>query len=400
MINPSDHPPIKLQLSRNLVKTIKRGHAWVYAEALRSLPKAPAGSVAELYDQRNDRLIARGFYDPDSPIAFRVCTTNPAEMLNGLWAQTTMEKALAIREGLNFSTKDTSGYRLFNGEGDQLPGLVCDIYADTAVLSTDGQGPDRFWDTQSIAKWLNQRLIIQNVLHKSRVERKKALSLVFGNMPNGPVSFQENGIAFTADLIEGQKTGFYLDQRENRALIREIARDKSVLNVFGYTGGFSVSAGLGGAQTVTTIDQAAPALAAAVLHWEMNGLDPKNHTVKVEDAFEFLKAADKNAERWDLVILDPPSFAPSQAALPQATKAYTRLIELGARATKPGGMLAPASCSSHVDQFLFQEIIEQSISQARRKATVLGIYGQPPDHPAPLVMPELRYLKFVLLSLD
>jgi 23S rRNA (cytosine1962-C5)-methyltransferase len=400
VINPSESSPIKLQLARNLVKTIKRGHAWVYAEALRQLPTAPQGSLADLYDTRGDRLVSRGFYDPDSPIAFRVCSTDPDELLDRFWAERSMDKALALRESMNFFEQGTNGFRLFNGEGDQLPGLVCDIYADVAVLSTDGPGPDRFWDTHSIAGWLNDRMGIQTVLLKRRDDRERTTTLISGSLEIEPVGFQENGISFTADLLEGQKTGFYLDQRDNRALIRKIAKDKSVLNVFGYTGGFSVAAGLGGAKSVTTVDQASPALAAAEMHWEMNGLNPSHHTIEAVDAFEFLKTAENRENKWDLVILDPPSFAPSQASLPQAKKAYTRLIELGARVTKPEGLLAPASCSSHVDRALFLEIIEQSISQARRKATILGIYGQPVDHPAPLVMPELRYLKFVLLSLD
>jgi 23S rRNA (cytosine1962-C5)-methyltransferase len=311
-----------------------------------------------------------------------------------------MEKAVRLRESLGFDKHQTNAYRLFNGEGDGLPGLVCDVYAETAVLSTDGPGPEAFWDTAAIAAWLNQRLGIQSVLHKSRTAKGKMIATIFGKTPEMPVAFTENGVRFTADLLEGQKTGFYLDQRDNRALIGQLANGKEVLNLFGYTGGFSVYAGLGGAAKVSTVDQAAPALASAETHWQLNGLAPGQHNTVCDDAFGYLEASVKHGKGWDLVILDPPSFAPSQAALSKARQAYTWLIELGARVTRPGGLLAPASCSSHVDQAMFLEIIENSISQARRKATVVGIYGQPGDHPAPLVMPELRYLKFVILSLD
>jgi 23S rRNA (cytosine1962-C5)-methyltransferase len=400
MINPSNNPPIKLQLSRDLVKTIKRGHAWVYAEALRKLPDASPGSPAVLLDNRGGREIARGYYDPTSPIAFRVCTTNPAVRINRAWAENQFLAAAALRNSMQFEAQQTNAYRLFNGEGDGLPGLVCDLYADHAVIATDGSGADNFWDAPQIAGWLNQQLGIKNVLLKSRSAEGKTITSVFGQAPQRPVEFVENGVDFSADLLHGQKTGFYLDQRDNRQRIRQLAMQKHVLNVFAYTGGFSVYAGLGGALEVTTIDQAEPALKAAKEHWRINGLDPKQHHVEGEDAFEYLKNAANQNLQWDLVILDPPSFAPSEAALPQARQAYTRLIELGAKLTTPGGMLAAASCSSHVDRAAFLQIIEQSISQARRKATLLGIHGQPADHPAPLVMPELSYLKFVLLSLD
>jgi 23S rRNA (cytosine1962-C5)-methyltransferase len=311
-----------------------------------------------------------------------------------------MRQALELRQAINFPGQRTNAYRLFNGEGDGLPGLVCDIYQDHAVIATDGPGADNFWDTNEISKWLNQHLDIQCVILKSRSADGKTITPIYGPAPQSPVAFLENDIGFTADLLHGQKTGFYLDQRDNRQRIRQIGAGKTVLNVFGYTGGFSVYAGLGGATKVTTIDQASPALQSADLHWQMNGLSPKNHTTVCEDAFEFLKTCQKQKKTWEIVILDPPSFAPSEAALPQARRAYIRLIELGARVTEPGGLLAAASCSSHISSPMFLEIIEQSISQARRKATVLGIHGQPPDHPAPLVMPELRYLKFVLIRLD
>jgi 23S rRNA (cytosine1962-C5)-methyltransferase len=400
MVNPKNIKPINLQLSRDLVKIIKRGHAWVYADALRELPKSTPGTPGVLRDNRGGRSIAQGFYDPSSPIAFRVCTTNPDQKPDTNWAKGQMSKALALRNSLNFPEQKTNAYRLFNGEGDGLPGLVCDIYADHAVLATDGPGADNFWNPREIAEWLNQQLDIQSVLLKRRTTGGKTISPIFGSAPKAPIVFRENDINFTADLLEGQKTGFYLDQRDNRSRIRGIAAGKTVLNVFGYTGGFSVYAGLGGAEKAITVDQATPALESADLHWQMNGLAPENHTSICEDAFEYLKTSQKQHATWEIVILDPPSFAPSEATLAQARKAYTRLIELGARATKSGGMLAAASCSSHVDQNLFLEIIEHSISQARRKATIVGIHGQPPDHPAPLVMPELRYLKFVLIRLD
>ena len=389
-------PPLKLQLSRNLTREIKRGHAWVYANALRQLPKAAPGSPAILLDNKGGREIARGYYDPDSPIALRVCSTQPGQALDEDWAAAQMARALSLRQTL-FDPQVTNGYRLFNGEGDGLPGLVCDIYNEQAALKSDGPSAAAFWDLNGIAAWLHERLGINHVYAQAQRRGAQAGEMLLGELPNAPASFLENGVRFTADLLHGQKTGFFLDQRDNRARIGQLAAGKSVLNMFGYTGGFSVLAGLGGARQVTTVDQAAPALQVAEQHWTLNGLPPNQHTTTAADAFDYLNQA---ARTWELVILDPPSFASSEQAVPAAHKAYTRLIAAGAQVTAPGGILAAASCSSHIRRADFLDICQEAISQARRSATLLGSYGQPPDHPAPLVMAELRYLKFVLLRLD
>ncbi|MFN2146266.1 MAG: class I SAM-dependent methyltransferase, partial [Anaerolineales bacterium] len=337
---------------------------------------------------------------PEGAIALRVCTTTPGERLDNRWAETRFNAALALRQDLFAPYQQTSGYRLFNGEGDGLPGLVCDIYDRATILITDGPAAEAFWQTSGVAEWLNQYLEIQAVFHKSRAGSDKQVTQIWGETVGQPVSFLENGLKFSADLIEGQKSGFFLDQRNNRRLIGQLCRDRSVLNAFGYTGGFSIYAGKGGAREVITLDVAAPALEAAASHWTMNQLPPEQHQTVAGDAFEYLEIASKQNQRWDVVILDPPSFAPSEASVPAAVKAYTRLISLGAQVTASGGILAAASCSSHIHREHFLEIITEAISQARRKATVIGIHGQPADHPSPLAMPELDYLKFVLLKLD
>ncbi len=389
---------IKLQLSRDLVRSIKRGHAWVYSNALRDHPKAQPGAQAVLSDNRGGKEIARGYYDPKGPIALRICTTDPSEKLNDDWAKRRMHHALALRKDLFDET--TTGYRLFNGEGDGLPGLVCDIYDHSAVIKLDGNASDQFWDLQGISEWLNNHLGVRVVYKRPLSREDKHGEVVFGNLPEGPVPFYENGIKFTADLVKGQKTGFYLDQRDNRERIRKFAQGRSVLNMFGYTGGFSVYAGLGKADHVTTVDSAKPALEVAEDHWNLNQLNPLLHHIIQADAFEFLKSANKQDYRWDMVIIDPPSFAPSESAVPGAIAAYEKLIRAGAKSTSRGGLLAASSCSSHVTQAAFLGACENGISKAKRKSTVIGIYGLPSDHPTPLVMPELRYLKFVLMQLD
>ena len=389
---------VKLQLNRDLVRIIKQGHPWVFADALKARPSAPAGSHAILHDHKQGREVAKGFYDPHSPLAFRVCTPEPAEPLNDSWAETRLNRALDLRR--MFFNEQTTGYRLLNGEGDGLPGLICDVYGDTAVLQLDGAGPAGFWHIQGVAGRIAEKLSLAAVYQKGRTPDDDKSGVLVGRTPGEPVPFLENGISFTANVIKGQKTGFFLDQRENRRLVQTVAARRRVLNVFGYTGGFSIYAGLGGAAHVTTVDLAAPALEVAQYHWRLNNLPPTNHATAQADAFAFLEESARRKKTWDLVIVDPPSFAPSKKAVKQALAAYHKLIAAAAAVTAPIGLLAAASCSSHVDLPMFLSACESGISTARRRATVLQIKGQPPDHPTPLPFEEGRYLKFVLMRVE
>lgn len=396
LVRPSDSPVV-LRLNRDLARTIKRGHPWVYADALRELPRAASGSAAVLLDNRKGQPVASGFYDPASPLAFRVCDTDGDATLDDRWAERRLREALALRRSLFDET--TTGWRLLNGEGDSMPGLVVDVYGEAAVMKLDGAGPCGFWNAGGIAGWLAESLSLTSV-YERRKERGSEGRAWVGPTPQQPVSFLEHGLKFTADVVKGQKTGFFLDQRDNRATIRRLARGRSVLNLFAYTGGFSVAAGCGGARQVTTVDLAKPAIDAAVDHWRLNGLDETTHEAIAADAFEFLDEAIRRKRRWDIVVVDPPSFAPNQESVAKATAAYQTLIAAGARVTTKGGLLAAASCSSHIDQPMFLTICENAVSEARRRATVLGLHSQPADHPTPLVLPEFRYLKFVLMRLD
>ena len=393
----SQAAPLTLRLNRDLSRTIKRGHPWVYADALRDLPRAPAGTPAVLLDNRKGQSVAMGFYDPESPLAFRVCDTDGQAKLDHRWAEFRLRDAVALRQSL-FDPK-TTGYRLLNGEGDSTPGLVVDVYGDTAVLKLDGAGPIGFWDATGIAEWIAESLGIKCVFER-RKERGREGRVLFGDEPVQPVSFLENGLHFTADVVRGQKTGFFLDQRDNRQLIRHLSRGRTVLNVFAYTGGFSVAAGVGGATHVTTVDLAQPAIEASRDHWLQNNLPDSNHEAIATDAFEFLANAASRRQRWDITIVDPPSFAPNQESVAKASSAYQSLIAGGARVTPRRSLLAAASCSSHIDLPLFLKLCEEGASEARRRGTVLAIQGQPPDHPTPLALPEFRYLKFVLLRIE
>jgi 23S rRNA (cytosine1962-C5)-methyltransferase len=392
--------PTQVQLARNLVRQIKRGHAWVYADALRGVPSVEPGSPARLLDNRGGKEIARGYLDPDSPLVLRLCTVQPGEALDDRWLLRRLASAIDLRRTLFPDPDQTNAYRLINGEGDGLPGLVCDLYARAAVLVTDGAGPAGFYHIPQIAAWLAGQFDLETVIHRFRLPDRSGAEVIIGEPAVEPISFRENGLNFTADLIAGQKTGFFLDQRDNRHFLQPFSAGAQVLNAFGYTGAFSVYAGQAGAGHVITLDSAAPALGLADRHWAINDLDPGKHETVNADAFDYLEQASRQKDTWDLVILDPPSFASSEANVPAAVNAYTKLVRLGTAVTSPGGLLAAASCSSHITRQMFLEVIEQAISDARRQATVLTVRGQPPDHPAPLVMPELQYLKFVLIKLD
>ena len=425
LILPEPSSTITLRLARDLVRVLKRGNPWIFREALRSCPDAPPGTPAVLLDNKRGRPVARGFYDPASPLAFRACEVDdPDRPLDDAWAASRFESAWQLRKRLfagdtdgqkgvrnlcQFQTKvpdtflsapaRTTAFRLFNGEGDGLPGLVVDLYETTAVLKLDGAGPSGFWDAAGIGRWLATEVGVGSVVERPR-ERGEDARTLLGPPPPGPVSFLENSVQFTADVIRGQKTGFFLDQRDNRQLIRRFAAGQTVLNLFGYTGGFSIYAGCGGASHVTTVDLAEPAIETANDHWRLNELPSDRHTGIVADVFDFLADARGRSQQWDLVISDPPSFAPSKASLDKALGSYQGLATACASVTSPHGILALASCSSHVDLPTFLNVIEEGIAAARHRATVLALHSQPPDHPTPLALPAFRYLKFVLMRID
>ncbi len=387
--------PITLQLRKSLVREIKRGHAWLYSNAIET-PPAAAGTCAYLVDKDGSK-IASGIYDPSHPIPLRICRTRSPWLLDEDWLLQTLEQSISLRSRLFDSS--TTGYRLVNGEGDGLPGLVIDQYAKAAVIKLDGGAPEGFYQPRGIARWLAERLGLEQVVWRSR-QRGVPGETVWGPLPQRPIEFLENGMRFCADILVGQKTGFFLDQRDNRELVRSMCRECTVLNLFSFSGGFSVAAGLGGAQAVCSVDMAAPAIHSAQEHWRFNGLPVEKHSGIVADAFVYLESAIAKKELWDVVICDPPSFAPSEATKRGGLDAYQRLAQLAAKVTRHGGLLALASCSSHISLVDFETHALESLGRVRRSARLIACRSLPPDHPSPLAMPELRYLKFLLLQLD
>jgi len=387
---------LKVRLRKPLERHLRAGHPWVYADALERPRGVESGTVVDV-TTREGRFVARGLYDAESPIAVRVATLDAREPVDQQLVRRRIEQALAARRGA-FDARETDAFRWLNGEGDFLPGLVADVYRDVAIVRLDGDAVRvwREWAVEALVE-LGRPLGISYVYERSRGGRGEALH---GGVPPVPVEIREHGVRFAVDVVHGQKTGFFLDQRENRFAIRPYAAGVEVANLFGYTGGFSVNAALAGAVRVATIDSAAGAIEAARENFRLNGIDPDAHELACEDAFEWLETARRQGRRFRLVIVDPPSFAPSEKALPKALAAYRDLFALALGVVADGGVLAAASCSSHVALEPFLSALRDAGEKAHRRLRVLETRGQPADHPTTPAFAEGRYLKFVLCRAD
>lgn len=365
----------------------------MHAHNLAGLPKADPGSIAILKD-KSGVILAKGFYDPASHLAFRVLTVDK-ETLEPELIKNRIARAFDFRAH-SFGA-DTTGYRIINGEGDLLPGLILDRYGEVAVMQYDGAGPRNFYDHKLIAEEVLKSGLVSSVYYKPRHNDSEKGHVLAGEIKNLEVEFLENGARFTVNIKEGQKTGFFLDQRENRFKIRQLSKNLTVLNLFSYTGGFSVNAGLGGAKEVISVDLAKPAVEAATKQWNLNELPLDKHQGVAIDAFKFIDEAKSQKKLWDLVIVDPPSFTHSEESLEAARNSYHSLISNSMGLVKPGGLMAAASCTSRVTPVMFLELCEKALSSARRQGIVLVVNGQPHDHPFPMACQELRYLKFILM---
>lgn len=385
-------PLLKIKLSRNLRRSIMRGHPWVYREALVAPPPQDRARLCEVSDAKGG--LAWAIYDPHGPLSLRVLSTERAPPSPALF-DIRMANAFALRRAIR--SGQTDSYRLFNGEGDLLPGLVCDVYGKIAVLQFDGQGPREFWDQELIARWILDHTTCESVIEKSRRSSERTTEPVAGGASPSEIVIIENGARFHVNLEKGQKTGFFLDQRENRDFVGRISSGKTVLNLFSYSGGFSIYAGLGGASRVASLDVSAGAIELAKRNWQLNGLDPSAHQGLCVDVFEYLNGAQ---ESWNHIIVDPPSMSHNESGKDVAIAKYVELFAAAAKRVSAGGELSLSSCSSHVSFDDFFGVIEEALSIARRTGRITRVSGQGPDHPFPHACHELRYLKFVHLALD
>jgi 23S rRNA (cytosine1962-C5)-methyltransferase len=384
-----------LKLVRAAALAVKRGHPWVYREGLARPPRGlGSGASVELADEEG-AFLARGLWDADSPIAVRVFARSPngGRALDGAALGALVIAAVARRDG-RFDA-ETTAYRLCNGEGDRVPGLVLDRYDDVAVLRLDtvAWAPHLEGVVAALRGPLASRGVRTVGLRVTGEEKK--LRPLDGPEPPSRVLVRERGMAMEVDLGHGQKTGAFLDQRENRARVRALSRGRRVLNLFSYAGGFSIAAALGGSAPVTSVDVAAAAHATAQRTFRENGVDPSAHAFVSADVFAYLDQARARGERFDLVISDPPSFAPSERARPRALTAYRRLHAAAAAVLAEGGILCASSCSSHVTAEDFLATLDDA-ALAPRTLCLREMHGQPEDHPTLPAWPEGRYLKFAV----
>jgi 23S rRNA (cytosine1962-C5)-methyltransferase len=332
-------------------------------------------------------------FDPQSALAVRMISLQKAPPQTSFF-ENRLAQAWQLRS--HVLSAATNCFRLINGEGDLLPGIICDVYADVAVLQFDGPGPYNFWDPDFMARWLLKNTPCRTVYFKPRHDSRER-ALEWGHpLGEGKIQVYENNCQFYVDVVHGQKTGFFLDQRDNRNYLKTIAKGQSVINLFSYSGGFSVYAGIGGAQHVTSVDIAQEALDLAEKNWQLNGLNPTQHLNTRANVFEYLK---DHRKQYDIAICDPPSLAKAEKHKATAVQKYIETFADSARIVKAGGHLLLSSCSSHIGFNDFQEIITAALSKTRQRAQVLRVSGQGPDHPYPHACEQLRYLKFADLVL-
>ena len=384
---------------------VRTGHPWLFDQAITAPPDVgQPGDLAVIFDDRR-RFLAIGLYDPASPIRVRVLHHGDPETIDRAWLVERLRQAAALRAGL--PEQNTTGYRLAHGENDGLPGLVVDRYDDTLVvkLYTAAWLP---WLTDLRAALTEvcapRRMILR--LSRDVLSRPEFLygltdgAALLGALPDAAVAFRENGLLFEADVLRGQKTGFFFDQRDNRARVRELAAGKRTLNVFAYTGGFSLYAAAGGAPAALSLDASAPALAAAERHFALNRDLPRvaacRHTILTADAFAALADLHSQRQRYDLVIVDPPALAKQASEIARAVQSYRRLTRLALAVLAPAGTLVMASCSSRVSADLFFAAVNQSAAQAGRPLREITRTGHALDHP--VRFPEGAYLKCLFAS--
>lgn len=376
--------------------SVKRFHPWIFSGAIQSATdNLVDGDWVEVKDSKM-RTLGFGHFQKGT-ISVRMISFGDAPP-SGLIFQQKIKKALAVRMESNLISEYTNAFRLVHGEGDGLPGLIIDLYHDVAIVQAHSVGmlKNRARVAEAISEVLAEaNLPLTAVYYKSLTEKTESEYLL--GMAAVPHVVLEHGNKFYVDWEEGQKTGFFLDQRENRNLLGEMAKGKSVLNTFCYTGGFSVYALQNEAELVHSVDASEKAIALTRKNLILNGYDPNVHECVASDTFDFLK--DKK-EVYDLIILDPPAFAKHKDARHQAVKGYQRLNAEAMKMIRPGGIIFTFSCSQVVDRQLFYDTIVSAGIQAGRQIKVLHHLAQPADHPVSLYHPEGEYLKGLVLYVD
>ncbi|HEY7956772.1 MAG TPA: class I SAM-dependent rRNA methyltransferase [Polyangia bacterium] len=384
----------KVVLKRGRANPLWHGHPWVYSGAIeREEGGYQPGDVVEVCDA-DGRRIGRGFANPRSQIRVRMVGWRDEQVDDALIARR-IEEAIALRTKLGLPSEETTAYRLINSEGDALPGLVVDVYGDVCAVQFTALGAKRVEGAiyEALAALMKPRAIVEvSAGGFAQLEGFGSATRVVRGDEVETVRCRENGVELEVEPLRGQKTGMFLDQRENRRRLGALAKGARVLDVYTYAGGFALNALRSGATSATCVDSSARALERVRSHAELNHFS--NVETVEADAFRFLETT--RPKGWDLVVVDPPKFARARKDLDAALKGYERLNTLAMTACAPGALLATSSCSQLVDGESFERVIAAAARDAGRRVQVLESSSQGPDHPVPPAFPEGRYLKFLL----
>lgn len=409
---------LRLRVSATAETIVRGRHPWLFADSIRGQNReGQAGELAVIYD-RKDEFLAIGLYDPESPIRVRILHAGRPRKLDEAWWSANLEQALAGREGM--FDAETNGYRLIHGESDHWPGLVVDRYdaalvlklytaawlprwREVAAMLCRARRPERL--VLRLSRNIQERAGREHGVRDGMVmdwsaEASALTESTWGGSGEGMVIFRESGLRFEAQVVSGQKTGFFLDQRENRRRVAALSAGREVLNAFSFSGGFSLYAARGGAKAVTDLDLSAHALASARRNFALNQsiatVAQCRHETEQGDAFAWLEQAGRS--RFDLVVIDPPSLAKREAERAGAIQAYQRLAASGVRLLRRDGILVAASCSAHVSAEEFFDRVRRTARESGRRFVEMETTGHPADHAA--TFREAQYLKCIYLRLE
>ena len=394
---------IQLRLKAGREKQILRGSAWVFSGAIEEVDGAgPAGEPADVFDVEGE-WIGRGLWHPEADMAVRMFTQNPKEVLNEAFFRGRVRRAAELRHRLFGTSSDwasTTAYRMVFSEADGLSGLIADQYADVVLLHVGGKVWEP-WLPAVVAelKAATGASCVSVRADGEAVKREGLAENLGGDAAPDAVTIRENGYVFEAGLAGGQKTGFYLDQRENRRKVAAYARGRDVLSAYCYTGAFEVCAAHAGAKSVTGWDSSESALAQARRHHELNPSGVPA-TYEAADVPQRLRLARDRRESWDLIVLDPPRLVTRREGLDKGLRAYKDVNLLAMKLLRPGGILATFSCSGLVDMAEFRKMVGWAAHDSERRVRILETLGQPADHPIPVEAPECEYLKGLVCVVD
>ncbi len=383
----------RVVLKKGRAKSVKNFHPWVFSGAVERIEgEYQPGDIVSVFSYDN-QFQAKGFLNPHSQIYVRLLTFRD-EPVDERFFLDRLRRAYRFRQRI--IPPATNAYRLVHSDGDFLSGLVLDKYADAVVMQVFSLGMERLksrW-VEWIREVVNPAVIVER--SEARTVREEGMEaqkqVLFGEL-TGPVIIEENGVKYETDLWEGQKTGFFLDQRDNRQRIGELAAGKRLLNCFSYTGGFSLMAALNGAETVS-VEISETAQETAKRNFRLNGLDPSGHRFITANVFEYLREME---ESFEVIVLDPPAFVKKKSNITKGSRGYKDVNRLAMQKIQPEGLLLTCSCSHYVSWELFQQILFSAAKESGRQVQIIGKYSQPPDHAVNVYHPEGEYLKSFLL---